>query len=258
MILLAYSMRWMNTMITKAANWPAPKNITALSTTRWSGFSPAPYDSNNLGFHVGDDPHCVQQNRHHLKEALQLPAEPVWLDQTHSTDCIIAEEDGNRSADAAITRSLNHPLVILTADCLPITLCNQAGTEIAAVHAGWRGLYNGIIENTVQKMHSNPTELMAWIGPAICQNCYEVGTEVYTSFTSKYSDAEQAFKPVENKWMANLALIAELVLKSLGIKAVYQSNLCTFELKNEFFSYRRMSQTGRIGTLIWFNDRPKD
>ena len=245
-------------MKTKLANWPAPKNITALSTTRVSGFSQPPYDLNNLALHVDDDDVHVMKNRQQLTELLHLPSEPIWLEQTHSTVCIIAEKDSNRDADAAISHSYLHPLVILTADCLPITLCNIQGDEIAAIHAGWKGLFNGIVENTVNKMNSNPSDLLAWIGPAICQNCYEVGEEVYLAFTTKYPDSKIAFEPRNSKWLANLPKIAEIVLNRKGIKAVYQSGLCTFELKNDFYSYRREPQTGRIGTLIWFNDQHQD
>lgn len=244
-------------MKTKLANWPAPGNVTALSTTRLSGFSQTPYDANNLGLAVGDNEQHVLQNRQQLIERLQLPGEPQWLRQTHSTDCVVVEEDSNRNADAAVTRSPHHPLAILTADCLPIMLCNTQGTEVAAIHAGWRGLANGIIENTLAKMHSQTSDLMAWIGPAICQNCYEIGEEVYSTFTKKYSTSQKAFKPVHNKWLANLPLIAEIVLNTQGIKAVFQSGLCTFESEKELYSYRRASQTGRFGTLIWLNDQPQ-
>jgi hypothetical protein len=245
-------------MKTKLANWPAPKNITALSTTRVSGLSQPPYDLNNLGLHVGDNEIDVINNRKQIREFLNLPGEPVWLEQTHSTRCVIADDDAIRNADAAISRSSLYPLIILTADCLPITLCNAQGSEIAAIHAGWKGLYNGIVENTVHKMNSNVSDLLAWIGPAICQKCYEVGEEVYLAFTTKYPLSISAFERRNSKWLANLAQIAEIVFNSIGINAVYQSELCTFELKDEFFSYRREIQTGRIGTLIWFNDQPQD
>lgn len=245
-------------MNTKLANWPAPPNITALSTTRRDGVSQPPYDYNNLGLHVGDNAQQVKKNRQQLREQLHLPAEPVWLEQTHSTTCIIAEKESDRNADAAISHSSLHPLVILTADCLPITLCNIQGNEIAAIHAGWKGLFNGIVENTLHKMDSPPSDLLAWIGPSICQRCYEVGEEVYLAFTTKYPQSSVAFQPRNAKWLANLPKIAEIVLNSQGIQSVYQSGFCTFELKNEFYSYRRESQTGRIGTLIWFNDQPQD
>lgn len=239
-------------MNTKLANWPAPTNVRALSTTRNSGFSLSPYNCNNLALHVGDDPMQVLKNRQQTVEMLQLPCEPVWLEQTHSTRCIIAEKDSNRQADAAVSHSYQHPLVVLTADCLPITLCNIQGTEIAAIHAGWKGLCQGIIENTLSQMKTPPSELLAWMGPAICRQCYEVGEEVYLSFTQQYPESKSAFKPRGSKWLAGLAQIAEIILHSKGVTATYQSNLCTLELKDEFYSYRRESQTGRIGTLIWF------
>lgn len=245
-------------MNTKLANWSAPNNITALSTTRRLGYSQPPYENNNMGLGVGDNDHHVMKNRQQLVEQLQLPGEPQWLKQTHGTHCVIAEEDPDRNADASITRSKTHPLVILTADCLPIMLCNLKGTEIAAIHAGWKGLVHGIIENTLNKMNSTGSEIVAWIGPSICQKCYEVSDEVYQKFTYTYPASKHAFKPVKEKWLANLPQIAEIVLNLQGINAVYQSQLCTFELKNEFYSYRRASQTGRIATLIWFNDQPQD
>lgn len=245
-------------MKTNLANWPAPKNISALSTTRFSGFSQPPYDSNNMGLGIGDNDQHVMQNRAQLVDLLHLPGEPQWLRQTHSTHCVITEEDPNRNADAAITRSGKYPLVILTADCLPIMLCSRQGDEIAAIHAGWRGLAHGIVENTLGKLNSPVSSLLAWIGPSICQKCYEVGEEVYETFTNTYPSTKQAFKQVHAKWLANLPLIAEIILHLQGVEAVFQSALCTFELKNEFYSYRRTSQTGRIATLIWFNDQPQD
>lgn len=245
-------------MKNRFANWAAPRNITAFSTTRISGFSQEPYASNNLGLHVGDTEHEVLKNRQQLIENFSLPSEPAWLEQTHSTVCVTVEEEKNRNADAAITRLSKQPLVILTADCLPILLCNKQGTEIAAIHAGWKGLYHGIIENTIKKMNSNATDLLVWIGPAICQKCYEVGEDVYLSFTKKYPPTRKAFEPTQAKWLANLPQMAEIVLNLEGIKSVFQSNLCTFELKNEFYSYRRESQTGRIGTFIWINEQNQD
>jgi YfiH family protein len=246
-------------MSVKYANWSAPKNITALTTTRLGGYSQGAFSSNNLAKHVGDNEQDVEKNRQQLRETLGLEHEPVWLEQTHSTICISPELEKTRYADAAVTRSANHPLAILTADCLPITLCNRQGTEIAAIHAGWRGLYNGIIESTLNKVHSVPSDLLAWIGPAISQEHYEIGEEVHDAFTAKYPQSTIAFKSIaDKKWLANLPLIAEQVLNSLGINAVSQSNLCTFNLKDELYSYRRASQTGRIATLIWFNDQPQD
>lgn len=230
------------------ANWPAPPTISALTTTRLTG---------NLGLHVGDNPEQVQHNRDELVKRLSLVNQPIWLEQTHTNHCVVVEEDSERHADAAITRSSAHPLVIMTADCLPILLCNQAGTEIAAIHAGWRGLLNGIVENTIHKMQSVPSDLMAWIGPAICQQCYETGDEVCEAYIQKYPFTKDAFHTHASRVMADLPKLAELILQASGIMAVYQSNACTYELENTFFSYRRQAQTGRMATLIWFSERIK-
>ncbi|OCH98761.1 polyphenol oxidase [Legionella jamestowniensis] len=235
------------------ANWPAPGNVNAFTTLRDRGFSKPPFHQNNLALHVGDNSDDVILNRQQLINDCNLTLEPAWLEQTHSNFCIHVEEESNRKADAAITRLPSQPLSILTADCLPILLCNLEGDEVAAVHAGWRGLVNGVIENTIHKMQSSPSRLMAWIGPAICQSCFEVGDEVLQIFQHHYPDSLQYFRPQGSKWHANLPKLAEQVLNNSGVLAVYQSELCTFEQKNDFYSYRRESQTGRMATLIWFN-----
>jgi len=244
--------------MTLYANWPAPANVTAFTTQRTSGISLPPYGKNNLAMHVGDNPLHVQGNRTALIEAHQLPAMPDWLEQTHSTDCIIVEKDNTRQADAAITRSPDHVLAIMTADCLPILLCNLDGTEVAAIHAGWRGLVNGIIGNTLDKMQTSEANLLAWVGPAICQNCYEVGAEVLDTFTVHYPFASQYFRPDGKKWRANLARLAGRILQEHGVKSIYQSNMCTFENESDFYSYRKTAQTGRIASLIWFNNEKQD
>ncbi|ASQ45684.1 peptidoglycan editing factor PgeF [Legionella clemsonensis] len=240
------------------ADWPAPANISAFTTLRSRGFSKPPFDKNNLALHVGDNSIDVILNRQQLRNDCKLINEPVWLDQTHSNLPVLVEEESNREADAAITRMPYQPLAIMTADCLPILLCNLEGNEVAAVHAGWRGLVNGIIENTLHKMQSSPAQLMAWIGPAICQTCFEVGNEVLQIFQNHYPDSAQNFYSQGEKWHANLPRIAEQILNNLGVLAVYQSNICTFEQKNDFYSYRRESQTGRMATLIWFNKKNRN
>lgn len=240
----------MNNLI---AHWPAPTHIRALTTSRAIGHSVAPYQSNNLALHVGDNAATVLANREQLKQNLQLPKEPIWLEQTHSNRCIIVEEDSNRDVDAAITRQMNTPLAIMTADCLPILLCDQQGQEIAAIHAGWRGLMHGIIENTLTKMQNPSNHLLAWIGPAICQTCYEVGPEVQQAFTNHLPAAEIAFRPQGDRFYADLAKIAELILTAAGVCAIYHSHACTYESVDQFYSYRRSAQTGRMATLIWMN-----
>ena len=233
------------------ANWPAPANIKALTTLRTHGNSQVPYDGNNLGLHVGDNPDDVQKNRQDLISNLALPSSPVWLEQTHSNRCIIVDEDNNRQADAAITRRSDQVLAIMTADCLPIVVCNQQGNEIAAIHAGWKGLVNGVIENTLEKMTSKPHELMAWVGPCICPSCYEVGDDVFDACLSKHDFAADAFQKHQQKWLANLPLLAELILQKSSVSAVFHAHACTFERKKDFYSYRREPQTGRMATLIW-------
>lgn len=243
----------MMSMFNVLANWPAPSHIGALTTTRYGlGRSHSPYDNYNLALHVGDNTEHVLANRAILQENLQLPAEPVWLQQHHSTEVIVVENEDNRHVDAAITQDCRYPLVIMTADCLPILLCDKKGQEIAAIHAGWRGLVGGIVEQTVAKMKAPPSNLMAWVGPAICGACYEVGQEVCDAFLTNYRFAAQGLNRVGEKPRANLPLLARLILQHVGVLDVYHANLCTYELKNTFYSYRRQSQTGRMGTFIWF------
>jgi polyphenol oxidase len=232
------------------ANWPAPNTIRAGTTTILHGHSQGTYAANNLALHVEDIAEHVHCNREQLQRTLNLPGEPAWLNQTHSTKVVVVENETQRNADASITRSKTIPLVILTADCLPIVLCDRAGTEIAAIHAGWRGLYDGIIQETVHKMQTSAEHLIAWIGPAICQRCYETSVEVKDKFLEKYPFLEHCF----SNRHANLPAMAEKILKQHGVSGVYHSNHCTFEEKNLYYSYRRVQQTGRMGTFIWFRD----
>lgn len=260
MILARYYLCWMLMLDRLNAHWPAPSNVFALTTTRSGGISLPPYDSNNLALHVGDNEQLVLQNREHLIQTLNLPSAPEWLEQTHTNRCVVIEEEADRLADAAVTRKANTVLAIMTADCLPIVLTNQNGTEVGAIHAGWRGLANGIIESTLNQMHSKASELLAWIGPAICQHCYETGDEVRSVFTHQYPFTQSCFQHQQQRLYANLPKIAEMVLKHHGVKQVYQSKECTFEAKsesnnrNKYYSYRHEKQTGRIATLIWIND----
>lgn len=235
------------------AQWPAPKHICALTTTRTQGASMGAFASNNLALHVGDHAEHVQKNRDQLSRDLLLPNEPAWLNQTHSNRCVVVEDEPQRNADAAITRSAAYPLAIMTADCLPIVLCDQAGSEIAAIHAGWRGLLNGIVENTLDKMRATPDTLMAWIGPAICKRCYETGEDVREAYTRRYPFTEAAFHRADGRLYADLPRLAELILHASGVLAVYQSGACTNELNKTFYSYRHNAETGRMATLIWFH-----
>ena len=191
-------------------DWPAPSNIKALSTSRIGGNSLTSYASFNLAEHVGDNIDTVQQNRAKLIEAAQLPTSPYWLNQTHSTH-IINSSDWRQgiNADAMFSTTDNHICTIMTADCLPILLCDTQGTMVAAIHAGWRGLAAGIIEKTISKFSAKKNDIMAWLGPAIGPTQFEVGEDVYKAFTSPSPQAHHAFKHTDDThYLADIYLLA--------------------------------------------------
>ncbi len=236
-------------------NWPAPPFVHALITTRQHGVSLTPYQSNNLGDHVGDRLEHVTQNRLALRERFQLPQDPIWLEQTHSANCVLVEASMTRRADAAITRTPHQVLAILTADCLPILLCDCEGREVAAIHAGWRGLAGDVISSTLQQMQTPPKQLMAWLGPRPCASCYEVGEELLPLFLVKYPEATEAFLPHQpGKYFLDMGKLATQMLHAHHIYSVYDANACTFEDKEHFFSYRRDGQTGRMASIIWISE----
>ena len=231
-------------------NWPAPANIHALQTNRDKGVSLAPYNSLNLGSHVGDNPMHVAQNRQLLSQ--HLPSEPVWLNQVHGINVVdAAQTDCVPDADASFTTRKNVVCVTMTADCLPILVCDTAGTTIASIHAGWRSLCDGVIEATIAKMQINSSDLLAWLGPAIGPNAFEVGAEVRAQFIAKDAKAELAFKKHGDKYLADIYQIATQRLNNLGVKQIYGGGECTFTDKDQFFSFRRDGVTGRMATLIW-------
>ena len=231
-------------------NWPAPKNVHALQTTRTGGISLAPYDSLNLGSHVKDNPIHVAQNRQMLNQF--LPSEPVWLNQVHGINVVdAANTDCVPDADASFTTRKNVVCVTMTADCLPILVCDSAGTAVASIHAGWRSLCDGVIEATIAKMQTNSSDLMAWLGPAIGSNAFEVGAEVRAQFMAKDEKAELAFKQHNDKYLADIYQIATQRLNNLGITQIYGGGECTFTDEKRFFSFRRDGATGRMATLIW-------
>jgi len=236
------------------AGWNAPPQVKALCTTRNGGFSKHPYDSFNLAMHVGDDEKSVLRNRELLCNSLKLPAEPCWLEQTHSTRVVNLDYEASRQADAAITRKANTIAVVMSADCLPILLCNREGTEIAAIHAGWSGLADGVIEATVKSMESSPGQLLAWIGPGISQQCFEIGVEVREIFIGKSSDAEGRF--IANRpghWLCDLGSLALDILTRLEVTEISRAEYCSFNDETLFYSYRRNPTTGRMASLIWIN-----
>ncbi|CAH0541097.1 peptidoglycan editing factor PgeF [Vibrio marisflavi] len=235
-------------------NWPAPKRVKALSTTRIGGFSHPPYQGLNLGQHVGDDPSIVANNRKWLVGAAGLPTSPVWLNQTHSTHIVELDKSINTilDADGSVTTQDDVVCSVMTADCLPVLLTNIQGTQVAAVHAGWRGLADGILENAVYKMQG---ELLAWLGPAIGESAFEVGDDVRDLFISHDNLASKGFVATskQGKWMANMQLLAKQRLNSVGVTQIYSSELCTFQHSDKFFSYRRDGVTGRQASLIWIS-----
>jgi YfiH family protein len=231
--------------------WPAPKNVRALQTTRNGGCSVAPYASLNFGDHVGDAPLAVERNRMLLQPL--LPSEPVWLKQVHGT---VVADAGQAScwpqADACITSHSGAVCVVMTADCLPVLMCDEQGCVVGAAHAGWRGLCDGIIEQTVRAMNVPPPSLMAWLGPAIGQQAFEVGEEVRAAFVAQQPEAAAAFAPgISGKWYADIYQLARLRLHALGITHIYGGSLCTHSDPKRFFSFRRDGTTGRMGTFIW-------
>jgi polyphenol oxidase len=239
-------------------NWPAPANVHALQTNRDGGCSIAPYDSFNLGDHVKDNPIHVAQNRQLLSQ--YLPSEPVWLHQVHGMHVVdAAQTTCVPDADASFTTHNNVVCVTMTADCLPVLLCDVNGTVVSAVHAGWRGLCDGALEASIHEVcrvaNIESNQLMAWLGPAIGPNAFEVGDEVRAQFMAIDSKSEVAFKPHGDKWLCDLYAIATQRLSNLGVTQIYggghNENFCTFTEKEKFFSFRRDGETGRMATLIW-------
>lgn len=234
-------------------DWPAPANVRAAATTRAGGVSRAPYDSLNLALHVGDDPAAVATNRARLREQLRLPADPFWLRQVHGirvVDAALAESE--TEADGSFAAAPGKVCAVLTADCLPVLLCDRQGSRVAALHAGWRGLVSGIIEAGIGALQAHPSELLAWLGPAIGLEQFEVGAEVRAAFMMADVRAETAFHPLASgKYLADLYLLARARLARAGVSAVYGGTDCTVSSRERFYSYRRDGVTGRMASLIW-------
>lgn len=232
-------------------DWPAPSNVKAIQTTRNGGFSTSPYFSLNLGAHVQDDALAVAKNRQLLSQ--YLPSEPVWLNQVHGIEVLDAATSlCAQDADASFSKNKHVVCVTMTADCLPVLLCNKQGTAVAAIHAGWRSLCDGVIEATIKSLGLQSEDLMAWLGPAIGPKAFEVGSEVRAAFVAQDVEAEQAFSPVGDKWLGDLYLIARQRLSKQGVTQVYGGGECTFSNPSQYFSFRRDGVTGRMATMIWF------
>ncbi|MEI8117959.1 MAG: peptidoglycan editing factor PgeF [Methylophilaceae bacterium] len=235
-------------------NWPAPANVKALQTTRVGGVSVWPYASLNLGAHVGDNHVFVEHNRQLL--APYLPSSPVWINQVHGIEVINASSSrGLQDADASYSTLANVVCATMTADCLPVLLCDTKGTVVAAVHAGWRGLCDGVIEAAVHEMAVPASEVLAWLGPAIGPQSFEVGDDVRTQFIAVDPRASHAFKSHADKWLCDLYLLAKQRLQSVGVSQIYGATIntefCTYSEGERFYSFRRDNVTGRMASLIW-------
>ncbi len=240
----------MNRSLFLMPDWPAPSHVHAGTTCRQGGISQPPYDSLNLAQHVGDVPEAVRQNR----ARLALPTEPYWLQQVHGIKVVELDRHStpNVEADAAYTRYPEVICAVLTADCLPVLLCDIAGNEVAAVHAGWRGLCNGIIEATIGKFTAAPEQLMAWLGPAIGPEVYEVGEEVRQAFLERDPQAVQAFVATRpGHWLMDIYTLARQRLHNSGVQQISGAQYCTYREATRFYSYRRDGVTGRMATVIF-------
>ncbi|MEJ2106292.1 MAG: peptidoglycan editing factor PgeF [Acidiferrobacteraceae bacterium] len=235
-------------------DWPAPANVHAYTTTRVGGVSLPPWDRFNLADHVGDDPEHVASNRARLRETLSLPGEPVWLRQVHGRN-VRQAVDGPGEADASYADRPGVVCAVLTADCLPVLLCDREGGAVAAVHAGWRGLVAGVVEAAVACFAAGPDSLLVWLGPAIGPAAFEVGPEVRNRFLQADEGASGAFVEGEgDRWYADLYVLARRRLARAGVQAVYGGGHCTFTEQERFYSFRRDGETGRMASLIWIDE----
>lgn len=234
--------------------WPAPSRVRALSTTRFGGVSKGAYASLNFGDHVGDDPAAVAENRRRLVSTLGLKREPTWLKQVHGTQVAhLSGVEVQEPADAAVTSRPGLACTVMTADCLPVLFCDRAGTRVAAAHAGWRGLSAGVLEAALAALGEDSAEFMAWMGPAIGPESYEVGEEVRRAFVHLDAEAAAAFTAgkTSGKWWCDLYALARRRLEAAGLTEVYGGGLCTYADRERFFSFRRDGECGRMATLIY-------
>lgn len=234
-------------------SWPAPKNVKAFVSTRLGGVSITPFDALNLGAHVGDMTGHVDENRRLFAKAIGMPDSVQWLNQVHGVDVAhLPSDDQVNSADAAFTQQNRQVCAVLTADCLPVFFCDDAGQKVAVAHAGWRSLCSGVLEETLA-CFDNPEKVLVWLGPAIGPNAFEVGGEVREAFMSGRPEAHSAFVAKDNgKWLGNLYLLARQRLTAKGVTRVYGGDHCTFSDASQFYSFRRDGKTGRMASVIWF------
>lgn len=242
-------------------DWPAPANICAATSTRIGGVSHLEYASFNLGGHVGDSANAVATNREILQAALQLPEQPVWLTQVHGID--VLSLDGSdpvtfpREYDACYSSQPNRVCAVLTADCLPVLFCSRDGREVAAAHAGWRGLVDGVLASTVSTFACEASDILAWLGPAIGPHSFEVGADVRERFLMQWKlygvdRVDACFTPQTNqRWLCDIYALARLQLNAVGVSAIYGGVEDTCADWQRFYSFRRDGDTGRMATVVW-------
>ena len=232
-----------------------PKNVKLLSTTRFieGGRSSENFDNFNLALHVNDHKENVLENRKILKSRFNLPSEPVWINQTHSSIGIDASSINEMvEADASYTSKAGVVCSILTADCLPVFVSKKNGTMVGLAHAGWRGLVSGVIENLIRSFNSNGDNLIVHLGPAISKNYFEVGDEVMRHYLTKNINFKRSFTVKNNKYYLDLYDAARVILEDLKIMSISGGDRCTFHETSNFFSYRRDGiNSGRMAHLIW-------
>ncbi|MBN7827119.1 peptidoglycan editing factor PgeF [Bowmanella dokdonensis] len=232
-------------------DWPAPKSVQAFCSTRQGGRSQAPFDSFNMGLHVGDDPQHVQDNRQQLPEHQQI----VWLSQVHGNRVVrlTRGSEQDQQADAAFSVMPGVTCAVMTADCLPVLFCHKFGHAVAAAHAGWRGLAAGVLENTLKNLPGGAGDYLAWLGPAISAKSFVVGEDVKSAFPAQ----QKAFKlhpQMSHKYLADIYQIARHKLQVAGLQEIYGGGFCTYTDKERFYSYRRDGQTGRMVSAIWLTE----
>jgi len=234
-------------------DWPLPANLRAVQTTRAGGVSTGPWQSLNLALHTGDDPGAVQRNRNLLAAALEMPRLPMWPTQVHGTAVVdAAAMTGALKADAVVARAPGEVCSVQTADCLPVLFATLDGREVAAAHAGWRGLAGGVLEATLDALGYPPTAVTAWLGPAIGPEAFEVGPEVRAAFVGRDPEAAGAFTPGRgDRWFADIYHLARLRLERAGLREIHGGGRCTYAESETFFSYRRDGTCGRMAALIW-------
>jgi YfiH family protein len=238
-------------------DWPMPKTVRSWVTERAGGVSAGAYASLNLATHVGDSPRSVAENRALLMAGIDLPSEPVWLEQVHGATVLDLDVDRIKAADAAVTSRPGVVCTVLTADCLPVLFCDRAGSRVGVAHAGWRGLLNGVLPATVGAFGVLPRDIVAWLGPAIAAAAYEVGSDVRDAYLAQDPTAGRFFAANERgRWQADLYGLARQSLNSSGVGAVAGGGFCTFTESRRFFSHRREAPCGRIATMIWLADHP--